>query len=190
MDDQEVRARLAALPAAPMPPEVFAAIEARLAQEKTVVALTPRHSRRLTWLVAAAGIFAVLALIGLGDRTTPAPVASSVPVVRAGAVFQPAGFGDQLSERMKAPGTAQRTGTFADSPASVKACASSVQAYGRVLFLDVGTYDRQAAVVMITSYPANTEYEEVWVISPTCGAENPVVYRHMVYDVDSSTKLF
>lgn len=189
MDDQEVSARLADLPAVPMPPQVYAAIQARLADERTVVPLTARHSRRLNWLVAAAAILGVLALVGLGDRTAPAPVASSVPVVRAGAVFEPAGFAEQLSARMKGATGAGRTDTFADTSAGIKTCATSVQAYGRVLFIDAGTYDRQAAVVMVTTYPANTDYEEVWVIAPDCGAGDPTVYRHMVYDVDGSTTL-
>lgn len=188
MDDQEVRARLADLPCAPMPDDVFAAIEARLAQERTVVPITAAHGRRLTWLVAAAAILGVMALIGLGERTTPAPVASSVPVVRAGAVFQPTGFADQVSARMKGYTGVAPTRTFADSSATLRTCASSVQAYGRILFLDAGTYDRTAAVVMVTTYPANTDYEEVWVLSPDCGAGDPVIYRHMVYDVDGSTK--
>lgn len=187
MDDQEVSARLAALPSVPMPPEVFAAIEARLDQERTVVPLTRRHRKRLTWLVAAAAILGVLALVGAGERSSPAPIASSVPVVRAGAVFEPAGFAEQLSARMKGPGQSADTDTFADSPTAIKSCATSVQAYGRVLFIDVGTYDRRAAVVMVTAYPPNTEYEEVWVIAPDCGASDPVVYRHMLYDVDGST---
>lgn len=188
MDEQEMSARLAALPSVPMPPDVFAAIEARLAQENNVVPLTPRHSRRLTWLVAAAAILGVLALVGVGERTTPAPVTATVPVVRAGAVFQPVGFGEQVTARLRADGQTVRTDTFADSPSTIKACATSVQAYGQVLFLDAGVYDSQAAVVMVTTYPANTEYEEVWVISPYCGAGDAVVYRHMVYDVDGSTK--
>lgn len=188
MDDQEVRARLADLPAAPMPPDVFAAVETRLAQERTVVPLTPRHSRRMSWLVAAAAILGVMALLGIGERPSEAPVAASVPVVRAGAVFQPAGFADQLAARMTGYTGVAPTSTFADSSATIKTCATSVQAYGRVLFLDAGTYDRTAVVVMVTSYPANTEYEEVWVLSPDCGAGDSLVYRHMVYDVDGSTK--
>lgn len=188
MDESEVSARLSDLPSPPMPPDVVAAIEQRLAQERNVVPLTPRHSRRLTWLVAAAAILGVLALVGAGERQAPSPVASTVPVVRAGAVFEPAGFAKQLSSRMNGSSGADRTDTFADSPTAVKTCATSVQAYGRVLFIDVGTYDRQPAVVMVTTYPANTEYEEVWVIAPDCGTSDPVVYRHMVYDVDGSTK--
>lgn len=188
MDESEVSARLAELPAPAMPPEVIAAIEDRLAAEQTVVPLTPRHSRRLTWLVAAAAILGVLALVGAGGRSTPAPVASTVPVVRAGAVFEPAGFASQLSSRMNGSSGADRTDTFADSPTAVKSCATAVQAYGKVLFLDVGTYDQQPAVVMVTAYPANSEYEEVWVITPECGSGDPEVYRHLLYDVDGSTK--
>lgn len=188
MDESEVSARLADLPAAPMPPEVVTAIEQRLAQERTVVPMTPRHSRRLTWLVAAAAILGLLALVGVGERSTPSPVASSAPVVRAGAVFEPSGFADQLSRRMAGPARTDRTDTFADTPTGIQACATSVQAYGRVLFIDAGSYDQQPAVVMVTTYPANTEYEEVWVITPDCGTSDPVVYRHLVYDVDGSTR--
>ncbi len=188
MDEREVAALLSALPSPSMPRDVVDAIEQRLAQERVVVPLTPRHTRRLNWLVAAAAVLGVLALVGVGSsQQSSVTVASGLPVVRDGAVFDRSGLGPQLRDRMRTEGASATTRTFADTPAGVVACTSAVQAYGRVLFIDAGTYDREAVVVLVTSYPANSEYEEVWVVSPDCGAEQPQVYRHMLYDVDGST---
>lgn len=186
MEDAAVSSMLSALPSPPIPAEVAAAIEARLAEERTVVPMTRRHTRRLNWLVAAAAAVAFLALIGVSGSGQTSPPVAQPPVVRAGAVFEPTAFAEQLKLRMTDGPTSTATATFADSPEQRRACATAVQAYGRLMFLDVGTYDRAAAVVMVTSYPANTDYEEVWVVAPDCGAGSTAVYRHMIYDLDGS----
>lgn len=187
MQDSEVSARLAALPAPAMPDDVAAAIEARLAQEQKVVPLTPRHRSRLNWLVAAAGVVALLALVGMSTGSGSSTPVAGPPVVRAGAVFQPAGFANQLQQRIGTPGEVSTTDTFADSTDGISACATAVRAHGHVMFLEVGTYDQVDAVVLVTSYPANTDYEEVYVVAPDCGPGNAAVMRHMLYDVDGST---
>lgn len=186
MQESEVRARLRALPSPVMPDDVLAGIWQRLAHEQVVVPLTPRHRSRLTWLLAAASVLGFLMLVASAGSTNPTPVSAS-PIVRAGAVFEPAQFAEQLRTRSTATAMLSPTNTFADSPTAITACASAVQAYGRVLFLDVGSYGQDAAVVIVTAYPANPDYEEVWVVTPDCGATDASVYRHMIYDVDGST---
>jgi len=186
MQESEVSARLRALPSPAMPDDVLTGIEARLALEQVVVPLTPRHRNRLTWLLAAASVLGFLVLVGSAASPGTQPVAAS-PIVRAGAVFEPALFADQLRARTTAKAMTRPTNTFADSSSDITACASAVQAYGRVLFLDVGSYGPDAAVVLVTAYPANPDYEEVWVVTPDCGATEASVYRHMIYDVDGST---
>lgn len=189
MQESEVSARLAALPHPAMPADVAADIEARLAQEHKVVPLTPRHRSRLNWLVAAAVALAFATLIGIGTSGGSSTPVAGPPIVRAGAVFEPTGFASQLQQRMGGgTATKEKTNTFADTTAGITACATAVKAYGRVIFLDAGTYDRQRAVVLVTAYPAQTDYEEVWVVSPDCGFGDSSVYRHMVYDVDGSTR--
>lgn len=183
--ESEVSARLRALPSPAMPDLVLADIQARLAQEQTVVPITPRHRSRLTWLLAAAAVLGFVVLVGSATSPGPAPVAS--PIVRAGAVFDPGLFGRQLQDRNAAAAMTGPTYTFADSRTRIAECAAAVQAYGRVLSLDVGTYGADAAVVLVTSFPANTDYEEVWVVAPDCGSADADVYRHMIYDVDGST---
>lgn len=187
IDDNEVRARLAALPSPPIPQDVYLAIEQRLAEERKVVVLTTGHKRRLNWLVAAAAVLGLLALVGVSERNTPTPVAAGTPVVRAGAAFTAPVLLTQIQDRMVLEGESVKTESFADSPSAITACARAIEAYGRIMFLDVGTYDQNSAVVIVTTYPANTDYEEVWVVSPDCGESDAMVYRHMIADVDRST---
>ncbi|MCU0277508.1 MAG: hypothetical protein MUF33_11605 [Candidatus Nanopelagicales bacterium] len=192
--DAEVRARLAGLPSASIPPEVREAIMARLAQESQepqladVVPLTPRHRRRLSGLLvaaAAAAFVMVLAVAGGGDPAPP--VASAQPVVKAGAIYDPGPFAAQLRDRfLGAPAATKQTGTFADSPPEIVACTGSIDAFGEVLTLDAGVYGGQAAVVIVSTYPGDTEYEEVWVVNPQCGDADTDVIRHFLLDVDKS----
>lgn len=189
--DAEVRARLAGLPPASIPPEVRAAILARLAEESQVaevVPLTPRHRRRLSGLLvaAAAAAFVMLVAVAGGGGTAP-PVASGQPIVKAGAVYDPGPFATQLRERfLGAPASTKDTGTFADSPSGIVACTGSLDAFGDILVFDAGVYAGQAAVVIVSTYPGDTEYEEVWVVNPQCGTADTDVIRHFLLDVDKS----
>ncbi|MFN8129196.1 MAG: hypothetical protein U0R28_10395 [Candidatus Nanopelagicales bacterium] len=182
-DEVEVRARLARLPHPPMPASVTAAIEARLAEERTVVPLTRTHRSRLNWLVAAAAAVAFVSLVGVSTTSSPAPVAQT-PVVRAGAVFEPAGFAEQLRSRMGNEGSSAPTATFADSAAGITACMNAIKGYGPVMSADAGTYGEANAVVLVTRYVGNAQYEEVWVVAPDCGTSQTVVMRHILVDVD------
>ena len=63
MNEDELRSRLSALPSPPMPDDVHSAISAALASEAQarptggeVVALTPRHQRRLSGLLIPAAV--------------------------------------------------------------------------------------------------------------------------------------
>jgi hypothetical protein len=186
--EQEVRARLARLPRPGLPEHVRARIEARLADEApgVVVPITSVHRRRLNWLLAAATVAGFATLVGVSGSGSPDPVPlAAPPVVRAGAVFEPAGFSDELRARWHEAGTPGPTRTFADSPAGISACARAVQAYGRVMALDVGTYDDVDVVVLVASYVPNTAYEEVWVVRPACGQGQAPVMRHLILDLDS-----
>ena len=195
MNEDELRSRLSALPSPPMPDDVHSAISAALASEAQarptggeVVALTPRHQRRLSGLLIAAAVAGVLMLLAVTVQSPTPPGGTQSPVVRAGAIYAPEDFAQQLTQRfLSAPAAAQPTNTFADSAAGIAACADDVDAFGKVLGVDTGSYDEVAAVVLITTYPAQTQYEEVWVVSPSCGMGDVQVIRHMVYDVDGST---
>jgi hypothetical protein len=125
-------------------------------------------------------------LVSWSTGPAPSPV-TDPPVVRAGAVFQPADLGTQLQARFVGAPATVPTRTFADTPQGIVACAQSVKAYGRVMAVDVGTYAAADAVVLVTSYVPNTDYEEVWVVGPQCGTGSPTVMRHMLMDVDGST---
>lgn len=182
-EDASVRAELARLPRPAMPADVEAAIRARLAEEHKVVPLTRAHRRRLDWLLAAVAAVAFVGLVAVSTSPTAAPVAQS-PVVRAGAVFEPAAFGEQLRSRMQRSADNTPTATFADSPEGIAACARAVQAYGQVMALDSGTYAGAQAVVLVTKYVPNTDYAEVWVVDPDCGTGQSGVIRHMIVDVD------
>ncbi len=196
--EDEVRARLSALPQPPIPAEVASAITDRLGQEAhlrgtgggdaEVVAITARHRRRLSGLLVAATAAGIAMLLAVVVAPAGQPGPEGPPVIRAGALYEPEGFAEQVRQRfLNAPATSGPTRTFADSAAGIDRCADAVDAYGRVLAVDTGSYDDHAAVVIVTSYPADTQYEEVWVVSPGCGPSDPVVIRHMVYDVDAST---
>ena len=155
MNEDELRSRLSALPSPPMPDDVHSAISAALASEAQarptggeVVALTPRHQRRLSGLLIAAAVAGVLMLLAVTVQSPTPPGGTQSPVVRAGAIYAPEDFAQQLTQR------------FLSAP---------------------------AAVVIVTSYPAHSEYEEVWVVNPGCGTGDVRVIRHMVYDVDEST---
>lgn len=198
--EDEVRARLSALPEPPIPDEVASAITARLADEvrlrstggdpgsATVVPFTARHRRRLSGLLVAAAAAGIAMLLAWTIAPAGQPGTDGPPVIRAGAIYEPADFADQLRQRfLNAPAASAPTHTFADSSAGIVSCADAVDAYGRVLAVDTGSYDDRAAVVIVTSYPADTKYEEIWVVSPVCGSSDAVVIRHMVYDVDAST---
>lgn len=182
-EDASVRAELARLPRPVMPADVEAAIRARLADEHKVVPLTRQHRRRLDWLLAAVAAVAFVGLVAVSTTPSAAPVAQS-PVVRAGAVFEPARFGEQLRARMQGDPADTPTATFADSPEGIAACARAVQAYGQVMAADSGTYAGAQAVVLVTRYVANTDYAEVWVVEPDCGDGKSGVIRHMIVDVD------
>ncbi len=189
--DEEVRARLAGLPSVGIPADVRRAVLDRLAQESQVaevVHLTPRHQRRLSGLLVAAAVAAFVMLISVagGSPSTPTPTAQ--PIVKAGAIYDPGQFDAQLRSRfMGAPATDEPTNTFADSASALGACTESIDAYGTVLVLDVGLYAGGSAVVIVSNYPGDSEYEEVWVVSPDCGSTDSHVIRHFLLDVDNST---
>lgn len=193
--EDELRTRLSALPSPPMPDDVAAAISQRLAdeqradaQDQTVVPLTARHQRRISGLLVAAAVAGIAMLLAVTVKPPAAPVASGPPVIRAGAIYEPRDFAQEVRERfLGAPAAQGPTNTFADTSAGIVACTDAVDAFGHVLAVDAGSYDDTAAVVLVTSYPANTQYEEVWVVEPGCGPSDPDVIRHMVYDVDNST---
>jgi len=193
--EAELRSRLSALPSPPMPDDVARDLRERLAQEAAarevpaeVIPLTATHRRRLSGLLVAAAVAGVTMLVSVSAEPGSAPVADAPPVIHAGAVYHPTGFAQRVSERfLRAPVASAPTGTFADSADGIAQCIGAVDAYGHVLSVDAGSYDEAAAVVLVTSYPANTEYEEVWVVSPQCGPSDSKVVRYMVYDVDNST---
>lgn len=195
--EDDVRSLLAALPSPDMPESVAQAITARLADEAAtpsgstadVVALTPRHRGRLNVLLVAAAVAAFAMLISVAVRPAPAPVAQAAsPVIKAGAIYEPADFTSELRERfLTAPAASEPTRTFADTPQGIAACVEAVSAYGRLLTIDTGSYDDLAAAVIIATYPLDTEYEEVWVVTADCGSTDPIVLDHMVFDVDDST---
>ncbi len=195
MNEDELRSRLSDLPSPPMPAEVSAAISAALAAEVEaretggeVVALTPRHQRRLSGLLMAAAVAGVLMLLAVTIQSPVAPTDSDSPIIRAGAIYEPRDFAQELQQRfLHTPATAAPTNTFADSSQGIADCTDALDAFGNVMGVDAGSYNNAAAVVIITSYPAQTQYEEVWVVSPTCGTGDTQVIRHMVYDVDAST---
>jgi hypothetical protein len=184
--EQRVRSALSGLPRPVMPDSVRRAVEQRLEIEAAadVVALPPVHRRRLTGLVAAASFAAFAALLGAGMPKDPQPVAREAPLMRAGAVYTPGGFGNEVASRFAARPTTQPTGTFADNPAEISECVRAVRAYGVLLAVDTGSYDASAAVVLITRSPMNFDYEEVWVVTPACGPRSGQVLRHMVNNVD------
>ncbi len=196
--EEEVRSRLSSLPSPAIPDHVAQGVRARLAAESsesvtgagdTVVPLTGRHRSRLNVLLIAAAVAAFAMLMAVSVESPSAPVAQGqLPVVKAGAIYEPANFADEVRERfMEAQGTTSPTNTFADSPAGIEACADALSAYGAVLTIDTGSYDDLPAAVVITTYPINSEYEEVWVVTPGCGATSNEVIGHMVLDVDNST---
>jgi hypothetical protein len=196
MNEDELQSRLSALPSPPMPDHVTSAISAALAAEAQsrptdaaeVVALTPRHQRRLSGLLIAAAVAGVLMLLAVTVQSPMPPSETAAPVVRAGAIYEPRDFAEQLKKRfLQTPAASGPTNTFADSPAGIAACTDAVDAFGNVMGVDTGSYGDAAAVVLITSYPAHAEYEEIWVVSPSCGTGDVQVIRHMVYDVDDST---
>ena len=188
--DEEVRARLAGLPSVAIPPDVRQAVLDRLAQESQVadvVPLTPRHQRRLSGLLVAAAVAAFLMLIGVASGTPSAPTPTAQPIVKAGAIYDPGQFTGQLRSRfLAAPAADEPTETFADSPSTLSTCTESIDAYGTVLVLDVGMYAGGSAVVIVSNYPGDSEYEEVWVVSPDCGSTDSHVIRHFLLDVDNS----
>jgi hypothetical protein len=195
--EDDVRSLLSALPSPDMPESVAQKITARLAEQTAtqteptadVVALTPRHKGRLNVLLVAAAVAAFAMLISVAVRPAPAPVAQpSSPVIKAGAIYEPADFTSELRQRfLTAPAASGPTRTFADSPQGIAQCVEAVSAYGRLLSIDTGSYDDLAAAVIIATYPLDTEYEEIWVVGPDCGTGDPVVLDHMVFDVDDST---
>ncbi|HQR81062.1 MAG TPA: hypothetical protein PLT68_12670 [Actinomycetota bacterium] len=196
--DEDVRRRLSALPSPVMPDDVRAAIHARLAQEPPpraggstqpvaeVVALTDTHRRRLGGLLVAAAVAGVAMLLPVAIAPSGPDPASPEPVVRAGAIYHPSGFGEQLRQRLRVAPARSATGTFADTEAGVRRCKGAIDAYGSVLSLDAGSYDRTEVVVMVTRYPASTSYEEIWVVGPQCGSTDQTVIRHILFDVDDS----
>jgi hypothetical protein len=199
--DARVRSQLSELPSPGMPHDVYSAISARIAEEAAqpggrpgeptadnVVAFTPRHSRRLNGLLLAAAVAAFALLMAISVEPASPPIAAGQPpVVRAGAIYEPRAFAEQVRQRyLTAPTAVSPTATFADSQAGIEMCADAVDAVGPVLAVDAGSYDEVAAVVMVTTYPANSQYEEVWVVLPACGPGNNQVIRHMLYDVDNS----
>jgi hypothetical protein len=195
MNEDELRSRLSALPSPPMPEDVTSAISAALAAEVAsrpeggeVVPLTPRHQRRLSGLLIAAAVAGVLMLLAVTVQSPVPPTPTAAPVVRAGAIYEPQNFAQQLTQRfLSAPVADEPTNTFADSTQGIEACTDAVDAFGSVMGVDTGSYGDAAAVVIVTSYPAHSEYEEVWVVTPSCGTGDVRVIRHMVYDVDNST---
>lgn len=195
--EDDVRSLLAALPSPDMPESVARVITARLGEQAAtqseapadVVALTPRHKGRLNVLLVAAAVAAFAMLISVAVRPAPAPIAqASNPVIKAGAIYEPADFTSELRQRfLTAPAASGPTRTFADSPQGIAECVEAVSAYGRLLTIDTGSYGDLAAAVIIATYPLNTEYEEIWVVGPNCGTSDPIVLDHMVLDVDDST---
>ena len=114
--------------------------------------------------------------------------AGESPIVKAGALYDSVDFAPEVQQRfLGAPAAKAPTQTFADSRQGIEACVDAVDAHGPVLSVDTGSYDNVAAVVLVTTYLPNTEYEEVWVVTPACGPGDGYVMRHMVYDVDNST---
>ena len=192
MNEDELRSRLSALPSPQMPADVASRISAALEAETRpdggeVVALTPRHKQRLSGLLIAAAVAGALTLLAVTVQSPMPPGDSDAPVIRAGAIYEPRNFAQELSQRfLSTPPAAGPTETFADSAEGIAACTDAVDAFGAVLGIDAGSYDEAAAVVLITSYPAHTQYEEVWVVPPSCGTGDVRVIRHMVYDVDAS----
>lgn len=192
-DDHDLRALLAGLPSPPMPASVREQVVARLAEEDLprapVVPITKHHRRRLSGLLIAAAVAAFAMLMSLSVKSPSTPTADpQSPVVKAGAFYESVDFAPELQQRfLAAPVTNGPTQTFADSRQGIEACAHAVEAYGPVLSVDTGSYDNAAAVVLVTTYLPHTEYEEVWVVTPTCGPSDDEVMRHMVYDVDNST---
>lgn len=184
--DQRVRSALSGLPRPVMPDSVRRAVEQRLEIEAAadVVALPPVHRRRLTGLVAAASFAAFAALLGAGMPQDPQPVAREAPLMRAGAVYTPQAFRDEVASRFASRPTTRPTGTFADDPEGVSDCVRAVRAYGVLLAIDTGSYDASEAVVLITRSPMNSDYEEVWVVTPACGLGSGQVLRHMVDNID------
>ena len=187
MNDDQVRSHLRALPTAQMPESVRSSVHAALAEPTNVIPITQGHRRRLRTLLVAAAAAAVLALVGLAEGPRPATYTASGPVMHAGAIFEPENFAATLRERFLGGAPAVSfTNTFADNPAALAECTRAVAAYGRLLGVDAGQYSSRPAVVLITSYPGNTEYEEIWVVTPTCSAADPAIMRHMLFDLDNS----
>lgn len=192
-DEQDVRDLLARLPSPPMPPAVRQQILARLAEQQApvapVVPITRIHRRRLNGLLIAAVVAAFAMLMSVTVQSPSGPVtASPAPVIKAGALYQSTDFVPELQQRFRAaPAAVGPTRTFADSRQGIQACTVAVDAYGSVLSVDTGSYDDVAAVVLVTTYLPDTQYEEVWVVTPRCGPGDDLVMRHMVYDVDNST---
>lgn len=195
ISENEVRSRLAALPSPAIPRTVADAVEARIrtlpvdAQVPAeVIPLTPQHRSRLNGLLLAAAVAAFAMLMSIAVQSPQQPVAGGQnPVIKAGAIYQRATFVEQLRERyLDVTSTPAPTNTFADSTRGITDCTSAVAAYGQVLSIDTGSYDNTAAAVMITRYPLNTDYEEVWVVTPACGGADTLVMGHMVLDVDDS----
>lgn len=195
--DEEVRRRLSALPSPAIPDDVREAIRARLAQEAQVraagpqplaevVALTDKHRRRLGGLLIAAAVAGIAMLLPVAIAPTTPDPDSPAAVVRAGAIYEPARFADQLRSRFGQDPATGPTGTFADSAAGIRKCQAAVDAYGPVLSLDAGSYERTQVVVMVTRYPASATYEEIWVVDPQCGSTDRTVIRHILFDVDPS----
>jgi len=196
--EEEVRSRLSSLPSQGIPDHVARAVHARLAAESSerargahaeVVPITRKHRSRLNGLMVAAAAAAFAMLMAVSVQSPGPPVAQGqAPVVKAGAIYEPTDFADEVRERfLTAQRTTSPTNTFADSPAGIEACAHAVSAYGAVLTVDTGSYDDLPAAVVITTYPINTEYEEIWVVTPGCGTTSSQVIGHMVLDVDNST---
>lgn len=186
MTDDDVRHVLSSLPAPTMPQPVREDIlRALRAEPRTLPGrISQRHQRRLRLATGVAAAAAVAALLSLGS-TSPQPVTAKQPLLRAGALYEPSGFGQALRSRWQSVRLHSRpTGSFADSPQRVTACTRSVSALGRVIAIDTGTYDGRAAVVLITRYPAHHDVEEVLVVTPECGIEQPRVIRHILLDVE------
>lgn len=194
--DDELRSRLSELPSPTMPTAVHEAVAARLRAlaidaraPAEVVPLTPKHRSRLNGLLLAAAVAAFAMLMSVAVQSPQQPPVAGVqnPVIKAGAIYNPAGFIDELRVRyLDTASTSAPTNTFADSAQGIVECTSALAAYGQVLSIDTGRYGNAAAAVVITRYPLNTEYEEIWVVTPACGATDTAVMDHMVVDVDDS----
>lgn len=184
MNDDDVRRMLANLPNPAAPVEVRQRVLDALASQSQggeVVPLTPRHQRRLRWLSAAAAAAAVAALLGMGRaQPQPTPVAEQ-PLLRSGALYEPADFGPALRARWAGGQQSARM-----SQPQLADCTRAVAAHGRVRGADTGQYGNSPAVILITSYPAQPDYEEIWVLTPACAPGTPTVVRHMIFDVDPS----